>query len=108
MKKSTLILLGVLEMLVEIDTDPMDINGKKYYTIKQFAILTNRTEQSVRFLIYKGNRIRKLQREILFRKIFIPAEELTDYPFTCVGPSTDDPDEGVYHYNELGQIVNEV
>ena len=82
--------------------DAISINGEFYFTVKQFALLTNRTEQSVRFLITKGNRVRKLLINRIANKPFVFANELTDFPFTVAGKSED-----VYHYNEKGEIEEE-
>ncbi len=81
---------------------PVQINGEDFYTVKQFAVLTNRSEQSVRYLIIKGNRIRKLLIKKLAEKPFIFAHELTDFPFTVAGKSID-----VYHYTKDGKIEEE-
>ena len=76
------------------------INDKEYYNVKQFAALTNRTQQSVRFLISKGNKIRKLKYIKIVGAILIPINELTNYPFTTCGRNFE-----VYHYNKDGSIV---
>ena len=80
----------------------IEINGESFYTVKQFAVLTNRTEQSVRFLITKGNRIRKLLVKRIAGRPFIFADELTDFPFTVAGKSED-----VFHYNAKGKVVED-
>jgi hypothetical protein len=79
------------------------IEGKEYYTVKQFAALTNRAEQSVRNLINKGNRIRKLKSLKIGEKLFVLASELQKFPFTSCGPNGE-----VYHYNDVGEVINEV
>lgn len=85
-----------------VPLDAISINGESYFTVKQFALLTNRTEQSVRFLITKGNRVRKLLIKKIAGKPFVFANELTDFPFTVAGKSID-----VYHYNKKGEIEEE-
>ena len=84
---------------------PMDmtevINDKRFFTVKNFAIATNRSEQNVRFLMSYGNRLRKLRVEYIMDKPLIPYSELTEFPFTLPGRNSDE----VYHYNEEGNIV---
>ena len=83
-----------------IDLTPIEIEGNGYYTVKQFAELTHRSEQSVRLLISKGNRIRRLETNNLVGKPFIPVEELTNFPFTVSGHNAES-----YHYNAIGEVV---
>ena len=63
---------------MEQSFESTNINGQDYYTIKQFAELTNRTEQSVRYLIKHGNRIRVLAHTTIGEKPFVLASELTE------------------------------
>lgn len=79
------------------------LNGECYFTVKGFAMATNRSEQSVRFLMSYGNRIRKLKVVYMATKPLIPYTELTEFPFTLPGRNSDE----VYHYNEQGRIVTE-
>lgn len=87
---------------------PMDmaeeLNGERYFNVKGFAVATKRSEQSVRFLMSYGNRIRKLKVVYIMGKPLIPYSELTEFPFTMPGRNSDE----VYHYNEDGQIVADV
>lgn len=87
---------------------PMDmaeeLNGERYFNVKGFAIATKRSEQSVRFLMSYGNRIRKLKVVYIMGKPLIPYSELTEYPFTMPGRNSVE----VYHYTEDGEIVAEV
>ena len=39
----------------------VEINNKKYFTVKDFAKVINRSEGTVRRLMSSGNRIRKLK-----------------------------------------------
>ena len=73
------------------------IDGEDYFTIKEFARLTHRTEQSVRLLISHGNRIRKLEARHVSKTVLIPLSELTEYIFTSSGKS-----RLVYQYDEDG------
>jgi len=87
--------------------NPMDmteeLNGERYFTVKGFAMATNRSDQSVRFLMSYGNRIRKLKVVYMANKPLIPYSELTEFPFTLPGRNSNE----VYHYNEQGSIVTE-
>lgn len=80
-----------------------EINGELYFTVKHFALATNRSEQNVRFLMSYGNRIRKLKVVRIAEKPMIPYSELTEFPFTVAGRNS----MGVYHYTEEG-IMTEV
>jgi hypothetical protein len=64
---------------------PININGKDYWTVRQFAKLTNREEHSIRYLIIKGNRIRQLKSLTVGGKPFIEADELFNFPFVTTG-----------------------
>jgi len=79
----------------EIDMAPTKINDQFYYTVKQFALLTNHSEQAIRRLIKKGNKVRQLFAHYFADKPFIPVHELKAFPFTLPGAS-----EEVYHYGE--------
>ena len=91
-----------MKKLREVPLDSIRIDGETFYTVKQFALLTNRTDQSVRYLITHGNRVRKLLVKRLVGKPFIYTDELTDFPFTVAGHSVD-----VYHYDKDGKIEEE-
>lgn len=64
---------------------PHTIEGEEYYTVKQFSQLTEKTEGTIRVLISKGNRIRKLKVHHIAGKPFILARELFEYPFVITG-----------------------
>lgn len=77
------------------------INDELYFTVKTYATVTNRSEQSVRFLMAYGNRLRRLKIVYIATKPLIPYSELTMFPFTLPGRNSHE----VYHYDEQGQIV---
>ena len=53
------------------------LEGKEYWTVKQFGGFTHRSDVTIRSLVTKGNRIRKLKAKCLEgRSVFIEAEEL--------------------------------
>jgi hypothetical protein len=79
----------------------VELNGNKYFEVKNFAWATNRSVQNVRFLMSYGNKIRKLAVEYIGGKPFIPWNELTSFPFTMPGRNSKE----VYHYDEDGKPV---
>lgn len=82
---------------------PIEIDKEFFYSVQQFAILTNRTEQTVKYLMSKGNRVRKLRTKKIGTCSWVYATELTDFPFTYTG--TGDLESKVYHYNEKGEVI---
>jgi hypothetical protein len=76
------------------------IFGKDYYTVSQFSRLVNKTQNDIRVLICKGNSIRKLKAFRIENKVFIPASELVDFPFTSANLD-------VVYYNNEGYIDSE-
>lgn len=81
---------------------PTELNGELFYTVREFAIKTSRGEQSVRVLISKGNRIRKLRAKYFGGKPFVYAEEVHEFPFTVSGKNSD-----IFHYDDAGRIFVE-
>jgi hypothetical protein len=79
-----------------------EIDGKRYFTIKNFAWVTMRSEVNVRFLISRGNRIRKIKIVRFGGKPFIPYKEMLEFPFTLPGRNNNE----IYHYTERGEPVN--
>ena len=74
----------------------VEINNKKYFTVKDFAKVINRSEGTVRRLMSSGNRIRKLKFVHLAGKPFILASEVFNFPFTLSGRNVSD----VFNYME--------
>lgn len=74
------------------------INGNLYFTVKHFAWVTKRSEVNVRFLMSRGNRIRKLRIVRFGEKPYIPYEEMLEFPFTLPGRNS----KQIYHYTEDG------
>ena len=73
--------------------EPISIEGEDCYTIKQYACAVSRSEASIRQLLSKGNRIRKLKVLHVGEKPYIPFEEVFKFPFTMSGRCDD-----VYYY----------
>lgn len=61
------------------------INGKEYLTVKDFALVVNRSISTIRQLLSAGNRIRRIKCEHVAGKPFIPFSEVTGFPFTISG-----------------------
>jgi hypothetical protein len=66
----------------------LTVDDIEYYDVHTFAELTKRSEQSVRLLIGKGNRLRKHLESIkIGHTLLVPKIELTEFPFCCAGRS---------------------
>jgi hypothetical protein len=63
----------------------INIEGQDYFTVDQFSKLTNKSQQTIRVLILKGNRIRKLSSITIGGKPFIISTELFNFPFVTTG-----------------------
>lgn len=68
---------------------PTNIDGDYYWTINQFAQLTGKTEGSIRMLLSRGNKIRKLCVKHFHNKPYIPYNELFDFHFVEKGRPTE-------------------
>ncbi len=84
--------------------EPIKIGNKKYLTVNTMAAITNKSTQTVYWLIKKGNTIRKMKAIRIADRWLIPFEELINFPFTSCGPNSKDT---IYHYNEKGKIVED-
>ena len=62
-----------------------EYNGELYYSVKKFAKLTNRSEQTIRLLINHGNIIRKLKAVKPNREWLVPISEYGEFPFVEPG-----------------------
>lgn len=78
----------------------LEHNGKNYFTVRQFAELTNRSEKAVYALIKKGNRLRKLNAIMIVKRTLIPEEELTEFIFTGPGKQ---PYSDAYRFDKEGK-----
>lgn len=83
-------------------TNKVELNGADYYTVRTFAALTRRSEQAVRALINKGNRLGTLASLKLGNTIFVPCSELTEFKFATVGCS-----DVVIRFDENGNEFTE-
>ena len=69
--------------------------GIEYIHISEFAKATNRSLQSTRVLVEKGNSVRKLKAFRDGSRLMIPVAELYGFPFTCKGQGTS---KEIFHY----------
>lgn len=80
----------------------VNIEGKEYYPLHYFSKLVNKSIGSLRYLMFTGNRIRKLKYvEEPVGKYNIPVEEYLEFPFTSTGRFASDK---IYHFTEFGEI----
>lgn len=89
-------------MGIQLEIDPIDIGGKKYYTVNQLSAIVNKSEQTIYSLIKRGNAIRQMKSIKIGQTVLIPCEELTEFPFTYAGQYTK---ENVYHYDQNGRVI---
>lgn len=82
------------------------INGKHFWTVRQFSKLTGFAEPRIRSLIYFGNSQRKLKSYYFgSNKPMIYANELFDFPFVSTGrPFKDSKVMAVKYYLEEGKL----
>ena len=78
------------------------VDGELMLTIKDFAIIVNKSEQTIRGYMRFGNRIRKMKMRRIVGKPMIPFSELMEFPFTISGHFTE---ADVYHYSEEGVVL---
>ena len=87
---------------MQVTISPITISGVKYISVREMAILTNKSDQTIYNLISKGNTIRKMKSTKVGATVMIPYIEVIEFPFTNVGKNAKD---NIYHYNYNGQIV---
>ena len=74
--------------MLNLIENKISINGVDCYDLTTFADLTNRSAQSIRLLVARGNRLEKqLQHFHIGRILFVLASELTRFKFTRTGRS---------------------
>ena len=80
--------------------EPINIDGKLYYTVADFAHLIGRSENTIYRLVTKGNCFRRMLCTYEYMdKPLIPVGELTAYPFSGGGRYAR---KDVGHYNDQG------
>jgi len=72
---------------VKLASNKVKIDGIDCYSVHTFALLTERSEQTIRLLINKGNRLASLKARKVEDNWYIPCTELTDFPFCYPGRS---------------------
>ena len=83
----------------------VNINGKDFWTVKDFAELTQRSDRVIRNLVKYGNRLRKLCAIHVHDRIYIEAEELFDFEFTSGGQPANMGDYTEKFYMEDGELL---
>lgn len=86
---------------MRVEISPVTLKGE-YFTVKQFAMLTNRSPQTIYNLVRHGNSIRRLKGVKIETFVLIPAKELEDFPFTNTGRYAKD---SIYHYSHEGEVI---
>ncbi len=89
--------------LIAAEAGEFDIrlDGEMVYTVRQFALLTHRSEQMIRYLVRHGNRIRRLRAlKITSRTLYIYATEYHSFPFAVSGKSRE-----VGFYDSRGRVT---
>jgi hypothetical protein len=82
----------------------VNIEGKDFWTVADFAELTQRNHRIIRKLASVGNRLRKLKSLSLHERVYIEADELFNFPFTTGGPPADMGDFVEKFYMEDGEL----
>jgi hypothetical protein len=83
----------------------VNINGKDYWTVGDFAELSQRSDRVIRNLVKHGNRIRKLLAMSIHDRVYIEAEELFNFPFTTGGQPAGMGDYVEKFYIENGELL---
>lgn len=91
---------------MQVKIEPIKIEGIKYISVKEMAIITNKSDQTIYTLISKGNSVRKMNHIKIGTKVLIPYTEVIEFPFTWAGRYTSDSNN-IYHYTYDGEIVEE-
>lgn len=83
----------------------VNIDGKDFWTVADFATLTQRSHRVIRNLASAGNRLRKLKTLYLHERVYIEASELFEFPFTTGGPPAEMGDFIEKFYIEDGELL---
>ena len=85
----------------------ISINGREYWTIKSFALLSQRSERVIRKLVVDGNRQRKLKGLTINGRVYIEQDELFEFPFTTGGRPAQMGDFIEKFYVNDGELMRE-
>lgn len=85
----------------------VNINGREYWSVNDFATLTQRSDRVIRNLVKFGNRLRKLVAIKVHDRLYIEAEELFDFQFTSGGQPANMGDYIERFYLENGELLRE-
>lgn len=87
----------------------ISIDGVDCFTIKQFAKLVDRTAEYIRYLISTGNMIRKLKVRKIDTHVYLPVQEIFDFPFVTQGANSNAPGAHVKEFFlEEGRLKSRV
>ena len=89
------------------EEETVNINGREYWTIKSFSLLTQRTERVIRKLVIDGNRQRKLKALTINGRVYVEQDELFEFPFTTGGRPAHMGDFVEKFYEEGGELMRE-
>lgn len=81
---------------------PVILDGKEYYTIRQFCTMVDKSENAIYRLIAKGNCFRKLRSVRVGATPLVETREVTAFPFTGAGRY---PRREVFHYDMEGNVI---
>lgn len=85
----------------------VNIEGKDYWTVASFGALTQRSDRSIRILITKGNRQRKLKAISVNGRVYIEENEIFDFAFCVSGRPANMGDFVERFYMENGELLRE-
>lgn len=78
----------------------IEINGKDYYTVQQFAFITGKSEVTIRHKTKYETGEKQLKHIVVANKVFILASELQNYKWTFPGKG-----ELEYSYDTQGNKI---
>jgi hypothetical protein len=82
-----------------IDMKPLELNGKQYYSLKQFSRATNRHTSHISLLFSHGNKVRRLKGIRVSGKPFIEVTEVDDFPFKGLSSKEAQREKGFKDYS---------
>lgn len=79
------------------------IDGEEVYDVDTFASITGKSRRTIYTYIHIGNSVRTLRAKYTAGKPYILASELTEYPFTKIGPNSS---HRIYHFDRTGKKID--
>ena len=68
-----------------VEKKKININNEDVLTVKDFAKAIYKSPEAVYRMIYTGNRVRRIKTVKLGNYVYIPVEEIEQFPWTPVG-----------------------